>query len=637
MDAAPRLGQLDEGLGETSSYLDVRVHALEQQAELSEFRKSLDDAAALSRRQEQRMRQQRGSLREVLRQLEEVEAKVDFVQKKVESVTKDVERMDATVGNQEKRASHVEQVSGSLKRGSRGGASESLKKGFDMKGPEEFVELQRQLWQILQDFERRLLEEADIRAAGQQDVLGVLGQGIQTLRTEQARHATDLDEKLRAEQKRLRQRATESQARQAELEQRTDSLEVRVDGVSQAVAVERRALAIGALSTSAPGSVAAPASGPGSLSLPPAQRGHGKQATVPSNGASGALQEVHQQPHQPDQQIPVQHHHSPHHHHHQHAQHHHQQQQHPHHHHQKQQHHQHQHHHLQEHHQHHHSQHHIHQEHQHQHQHHQHRSQHHNHHEHHHQQQDVHGTHNNHQLHHQTQASHPSQAQHQQHQQHQHQERSQHHLHQQHHAHQPHHLHQHQHATQAASIALEAQSLDQKTEHRLQRQGRHLPRAAEKEQSHHPHPEMLQRLEALESRFRGPSSSPSSPSAPVDVPVEVATRHTTPEGTRRDANRPQSEPPGSRILAQQGSPPPPPPLGAEASVARGLTPPPGIGVQPFSLGSGQVGSSSSLGAATILATPEPPWHQVSLPAPHQLLCDLLCFQVLCPRTPWQHT
>ncbi|CAE8647475.1 unnamed protein product, partial [Polarella glacialis] len=87
-----------------------RVAALEQQAEIVDLRRSLEDAAVSGRRQEQRFRQQRASLREVLRQLEEVEQRVDGVQRRVEAAGNAMDRLGKDAGQQDRRALQLEQT-----------------------------------------------------------------------------------------------------------------------------------------------------------------------------------------------------------------------------------------------------------------------------------------------------------------------------------------------------------------------------------------------------------------------------------------------------------------------------------------------------------------------------------------------
>eukprot|EP00933_Yihiella_yeosuensis_P018244 TRINITY_DN15045_c1_g2_i1.p1 TRINITY_DN15045_c1_g2~~TRINITY_DN15045_c1_g2_i1.p1 ORF type:complete len:392 (+),score=80.82 TRINITY_DN15045_c1_g2_i1:75-1250(+) len=317
---------MDVGSLGDSAQINARVAALEQQTEI---RRSLDDSAATIRRQEQRLRQQRASFREVLRQLEEAEQRVDTVHRRVETVTKDLERIGENVRDQERLALNAEQsVSNlSLKRsviGSRDSfkskdpvSNGSSRTGQNATEHQQLDDLERGVWKAVQELERKLLEEAERRAAGQQEVLAVLGQGIQQLRSEQARHATDLDEKLRAEQKRFRQRTSESLARHGENENRT-ALESKLDAITQALTSELRNLAKKSIPEST-GNTEASLPDRRRHELPPAPHQSDQQQQHHQQQQQQQQQQQHQQQHQHHQHHQHQHHHQ------HHQQHHHQQ------------------------------------------------------------------------------------------------------------------------------------------------------------------------------------------------------------------------------------------------------------------------------------------------------------------------
>ena len=71
--------------------------------------------------------------------------------------------------------------------------------------------------------------QAERRAASQEEVLGVLGQGVQQMRSEQARHSSELKENLRAEQRRWRQGLLDVQAQHGEQQQLLEALELRLE------------------------------------------------------------------------------------------------------------------------------------------------------------------------------------------------------------------------------------------------------------------------------------------------------------------------------------------------------------------------------------------------------------------------
>lgn len=235
-------------LGDSSLF---RVNALEQQAELADLKRQLDGATVQGRRQEQRLRQHRTSLRELIRQLEEVEERVEGVQRRVDTVSKSIHRSAEAVELQERRAQQLDQLANScaLKRGASAAlvhgspdAKNSQTSRLDMKIDDKLEELERRLWQATQDFDRRLVEEAERRAAGQEEVLGVLGQGVQQMRSEQARHASELNDNLRAEQRRWRQCISDAQAQQGDQQQHIEALEARLDTAVEALSLEYKNL-----------------------------------------------------------------------------------------------------------------------------------------------------------------------------------------------------------------------------------------------------------------------------------------------------------------------------------------------------------------------------------------------------------
>lgn len=68
-----------------------------------------------------------------------------------------------------------------------------------------------------------------------------LGQGVQQMRSEQARHGSELNENLRAEQRRWRTSLADVQAQQGEQQQLLEALEARLEAV-EALAKEPRPL-----------------------------------------------------------------------------------------------------------------------------------------------------------------------------------------------------------------------------------------------------------------------------------------------------------------------------------------------------------------------------------------------------------
>eukprot|EP00434_Breviolum_minutum_P002731 symbB.v1.2.002402.t1/scaffold125.1/size314497/18 len=95
----------------------------------------------------------------------------------------------------------------------------------------------------MKTFMRKLLSLlAERRAAGQEEVLGVLGQGVQQMRSEQARHASELNDNLRAEQRRWRQCISDAQAQQDEQQKHIEGLEARLDAAVEALSLEYQSM-----------------------------------------------------------------------------------------------------------------------------------------------------------------------------------------------------------------------------------------------------------------------------------------------------------------------------------------------------------------------------------------------------------
>ncbi|CAJ1430419.1 unnamed protein product [Effrenium voratum] len=565
-------------MGEAKTLL--RVNALEQQAELADLKRQLDGATQLGRRQEQRLRQHRTSLRDLIRQLEEIEERVDGVQRRVETVSKSISRSAEAVGAQERRAHQLDQLanSSSLKRGASAAlshnspdAKSSLHSSsrLDMKVDDKLEELERRLWQATQDFDRRLTEEAERRAAGQEEVLGVLGQGVQQLRSEQARHASELNDNLRAEQRRWRQSISDAQTQQSDQQQQIDMLESRLDTAVQALTLECRTLQ----KASAPdlhkeSQIEGSSSKGRSASMPPLHdatqfhqdhlRGRLPVHGQPQTSLEHAHQRVHDRSnhdihHAPNQQL-----------HHQH---------------------QHQHHHLQ-----------------HQHQHHQHLPPQHQ------LQGNILQSQQQPQPQLQPQSQPQPQLQLQQPQAPQQEPR-------QAQKTRPARKHREElksrpdvrNGLQPCNTFVELPGTGRAPPEQLSKTQPQVTAATQQpafdSQCHHPNPDLMKRLEALEGRFRetlprGQGSPPSSPKSRTPVTVEVVTHHQG-EGEGR-ISVPNGYSGFQTLPLEVRTDFAVPPLPQTAQTARGLTPPAGLMVEPI-----RVSPIGSSGAA--LATPDPPW------------------------------
>lgn len=273
--------------------LGVRVAALEHQAELVELQRALDDTASRVRQQEQQFRQHRATMREIERQLEETERRSIGVKQRATAVSKDLERVGTIVDSQERFLSCC-----STWRSEAGVTVASTPRkellGTDSRaspGPAS----NQQLWEAVRELEQRLEHEAERRAAGQGEVLSVLGQGVQQLRSEQARHATDMEDRFRQERRRFKQLNSETQAQHTEQEKRADALEARVDALMKALSLEQgtsRSLHLARAAGGRPGNTTAGAR-PGAALL------HEEQQTSPHARQQHDAQRQRQQPEVP--------------------------------------------------------------------------------------------------------------------------------------------------------------------------------------------------------------------------------------------------------------------------------------------------------------------------------------------------
>eukprot|EP00928_Gymnodinium_smaydae_P074941 TRINITY_DN5795_c0_g1_i3.p1 TRINITY_DN5795_c0_g1~~TRINITY_DN5795_c0_g1_i3.p1 ORF type:complete len:593 (+),score=164.60 TRINITY_DN5795_c0_g1_i3:71-1780(+) len=184
-DTATVIGAAVPGLASRPrAQAQQRLAALEtaHREEVADLQRALHDAFALVRRQEQLLQRQEASAREADRHLTEAE-------RRAAAVGSDVTRLGDLVAAQERRVERLQSqvaAAGScdMSLGSQGQACSVGTGGTE------------KLWHAVRELDRRLAAEAEARAAMQRDLLGVLSQGVQQLRLEQA----TLAEELRAPQ-----------------------------------------------------------------------------------------------------------------------------------------------------------------------------------------------------------------------------------------------------------------------------------------------------------------------------------------------------------------------------------------------------------------------------------------------------
>lgn len=100
------------------------------------------------------------------------------------------------------------------------------------------------LWKAFRELQELVVRESEHRAAGLREVMGVVGQSVEQLRTEQARHASEMEQVAHSEQKRSKQEqkqhSVELESRHAEHDNRLDSFQARFLALAEATDAERR-------------------------------------------------------------------------------------------------------------------------------------------------------------------------------------------------------------------------------------------------------------------------------------------------------------------------------------------------------------------------------------------------------------
>jgi len=282
-----------------------RVSALE----VADLQRALDDAAALARRQEQKIRQQRAALREMERQMEEVDRRSLHVRQRVAETGRELENLGTAIDGQGLRAERLAEDLGASRLSANSHRefkavepltteAEAKRRAGDVGGGE------RHLWQAVRELEQRLTFESERRAAGQQELFSSLEQAVQQLRSDQTRLVSDLEEKLRGEQRRVKHWSSECQVRHLELEKRTDGLEAQTDSLTQKMRARSLAHAGSSSLQDARGST-----------TPHSARGHnlGPQSpATPRDDAGHVSTSLHHAPHHHHHHVHQQHnHHDP--------------------------------------------------------------------------------------------------------------------------------------------------------------------------------------------------------------------------------------------------------------------------------------------------------------------------------------
>lgn len=164
--------------------------------------------------------------------LESQEHRTAELGQSISQANESVSRLGATAEAQAHRLTELERRCEGL--GGRGHGAVELDRGRQDNEP---------VWQALRELQELVVHESEHRAAGLREVLGVLGQGVEQLRGEQARYASDVESRQRSEARKAKQQLDEMQASQKDHDKRAETIAQRLDALNQAVNTERGARA----------------------------------------------------------------------------------------------------------------------------------------------------------------------------------------------------------------------------------------------------------------------------------------------------------------------------------------------------------------------------------------------------------
>lgn len=259
----------------------ARVAALEgaHQAEVNELRRALNEAAGLSREQDNIHRKHRSTGREIEQLFQGLEQRCQNLQDSARRLETELSGLTASMSGHERRAAKLQDVVASSSTGlselaallegqerrtvdlaqalstarkdlaelaDRFEASRrSERRDRELKSPASTRALEGQdadaIWKALRELQELVVHESEHRAAGLREVLGVIGKDAEQLRNDQTRHEVEIEGRCKADALKIKHHIAESQARVSEYEKQTNRVEKRLDALSQALSAERNA------------------------------------------------------------------------------------------------------------------------------------------------------------------------------------------------------------------------------------------------------------------------------------------------------------------------------------------------------------------------------------------------------------
>jgi len=261
----------------------ARVAALEgaHQAEVNELRRALNEAAGLSREQDNIHRKHRSTGRELEQLFQSLEQRCQSLQDSARRLETELSGLTASMSGHERRAAKLQDVVASSNAGlselaallegqerrtvdlaqalstarkdladladrfEASRRSERRDRERELKSPGSTRALEGQdadaIWKALRELQELVVHESEHRAAGLREVLGVIGKDAEQLRNDQTRHEAEIEGRCKADALKIKHHIAESQARISEYEKQTNRVDKRLDALSQALSAERNA------------------------------------------------------------------------------------------------------------------------------------------------------------------------------------------------------------------------------------------------------------------------------------------------------------------------------------------------------------------------------------------------------------
>eukprot|EP00931_Biecheleriopsis_adriatica_P033132 TRINITY_DN19249_c0_g1_i1.p1 TRINITY_DN19249_c0_g1~~TRINITY_DN19249_c0_g1_i1.p1 ORF type:complete len:791 (+),score=144.85 TRINITY_DN19249_c0_g1_i1:92-2464(+) len=286
-EAAMTVAEAHAGVARPAGRLvAARVAALEgaHQAEVAELRRALTEAVATGREHEQLHRRHKTSGRGLEQQFEDLDERCGRLRQTILGLRAELEQLAGAVSDKEQRAASLSDVVSSASNGlsrlsellegqerrtsdlgqalsSAGQDLVRLNGRLEETGQrlaeqtrqqdssiftgrsERLSDLERKdtdsIWRALRDLQELVVHESEHRAAGLREVLGVIGQGTEQLRSDHARLQNDMEVHWKAESRKIKQHISESQARFLEHDRCNERLDERLEALANALAGER--------------------------------------------------------------------------------------------------------------------------------------------------------------------------------------------------------------------------------------------------------------------------------------------------------------------------------------------------------------------------------------------------------------